>query len=183
MNLRWNGAFRRFEAEFSTDFQGDLAAVKAVGFKTDGPPEWIWYSYKAESLKKLRENRPASGLTITPEAREQFTSLVTVEEKNAKLKAELAAHNKELKKKLKITDQDAKTASGPKMKMCAEGYMCISAEDLPPVETTYTKYVAPIWDGPRCSICQSALLPFELHNPNICMWCEKTVLDNQTEVC
>lgn len=183
MNLRWNGSLRRFEAEFSTDFQGDLASVKVSGFKTDGPPEWIWYSYKAEPLTKLRENRPASGLTITPEAREQFTSLATVEANNAKIKTELAAHNKELKKKLKVADQDAKASAGPKMKMCAEGYLCISREDLPPMPPREGAYVAPVWDGPRCSICQSALLPFERHNPNICMWCEKTVLDNETEVC
>ncbi len=183
MNLRWNGSLRRFEAEFSTDFHGDLAAVKASGFKTDGAPEWIWYTYKAGPLGKLRENRPPSGLTISPEAREQFTSLWNLEEKNAKLKAELAAHNKELKKKLKIADQDAKASAGPKMKMCAEGYMCISKEDLPPMPARVGAYVAPVWDGPRCSICQSQLPPFELHSPNICMFCEKTVLDDFTEVC
>lgn len=183
MNLRWNGSFRRFEAEFSGDFQGDLAAVKSAGFKTDGAPEWVWYTYKAGPLSKLREHRPASGLTISSEAREQFTSLWAVEEKNAKLKAELAAHNKELKKKLKVADLDAKAALGPKMKMCEEGFLCISKEDLPVLTVVYTPFTAPVWDGPRCSICKSQLLPFELHNPDVCMWCQKIVLDNQTEVC
>jgi hypothetical protein len=182
MNLNWNGTFRRFEAEFSTDFQGDLAAVKAAGFKTDGAPEWVWYTYRAGPLGKLRENRPPSGLTITPEAREQFVSLWTVEQKNAELKAQLAEHNKALKKKLKIEDQDAKASAGPKMKMCAEGYMCLSAEDLPP-KPPYQNAKAPAWTGLVCSICEAPLLPLELHNPNVCMWCEKIVLDNVTQVC
>lgn len=182
MNLRWNGSYRRFEAEFSADFNGDLAAIKAAGFKTDGPPEWVWYSYKAEPLTKLRENRPASGLTITPEARGQFTPMVAMEANNAKLKAELAAHNKTLKKKLKTADQDTKASAGPKMKMCEEGYLCISVEDLPP-KPPYQNTKAPPWTGPRCTICDFPLLPFELHDPNVCMWCEKIVLDNATEVC
>jgi len=178
MNLRWNGTYRRFEAEFSTDFQGDLVAVKAAGFKTDGPPEWVWYSYKAEPLTKLRENRPQSGLTITPDAREQFAALTAVEAKNAEIKAQLAAHNKELKKKLKIISNE-KTSI---LKMCAEGYMCISVEDLPP-KPPYQNAKAPPWTGPVCVVCSSPLLSFERHNPNVCTWCEKIVLDNATEVC
>jgi len=176
VNLNWNGTHRRFEAEFSTDFHGDLASVKAAGFKTDGAPEWVWYTYKAGPLTKLREARPASGLTITPEAREQFTSLWTVEEKNAKLKSELATHNKELKKKLKIVEQEGNALVIP-----TKGY--IDASDLSPCKTEYTAYVRLPWTGPLCSICSAPLLPFELHNPNICMWCEKIVLDNATEVC
>lgn len=183
MNLRWNGTFNRFEAEFSTDFQGDLAAVKSTGFKTDGAPQWIWYTYKAGPLTKLRENRPASGLTISPEARAQYTSLWATEQQNEAIKKQSLALQKELKKKVKIADQDAKAASGPQMKMCPEGYMCLSKEDFPLVVTTCPTYTAPVWDGPRCSICDSQLLPFEMHNPNICTWCEKIVLDNATEVC
>lgn len=176
MNLRWSGTFRRFEAEFSTDFHGDLAAVKAAGFKTDGAPEWIWYSYKAAPLVKLRENRPASGLTITPEAKEQFTPMAQMEEKNAEVKKQLAEHNKALKKKLKIEEQECNATVIP-----AKGY--IDASDLPPMPPRTEAFIPPVWDGPRCAICKSQLLPFELHNPNICMWCEKTVLDNATEVC
>lgn len=176
MNLNWNGTYNRFEAEFSADFQGDLAAVKAAGFKTEGPPGWVWHSYKAEPLTKLRENRPQSGLTITPEAREQFTALVTVEAKNAEMKAQLAAHNKELKKKLKIEEQEGKAFIIP-----AKGY--IDASDLSPCEIKYTPYVRLPWTGPLCSICSAPLLPFELHDPNICMYCEKTVIDDFTEVC
>src|SRR6266403_3443547 len=137
MNLRWNGTYRRFEAEFSTDFNGDLAAVKAAGFKTDGAPGWIWYTYKAGPLTKLREARPASGLTISSEAREQYTCLWAVEEKNAKLKAELTAHNKILKKKLKIEEQEGKAMPIPE-----KGY--IDASDLPPLPPCVHTYTPPL---------------------------------------
>jgi hypothetical protein len=185
MNLRWNGTYRRFEAEFSADFQGDLAAVKAAGFRTDGAPEWIWYTYKAGPLGKLRENRPPSGLTITPEAKEQFVSLWAVEEKNAKLKAEIAEHNKTLKKKLKIADQDAKASAGPQMKMCSEGYLCLSKEDLPLAPPFAQPRPEPSLkpNAPKCIICTAAVYFYEKLDPPTCLWCEKIVLDNASEVC
>jgi hypothetical protein len=184
VNLRWNPTQRRFEAEFE-EFQGDLAAVKAAGFKTDGAPEWIWYTYKAGPLGKLRENRPPSGLTITPEAKEQFASLWAVEQKNAELKAQLAEHTKALKKKLKIEEQDAKASAGPQMKMCAEGYMCLSAEDLPPKPPFVQPRPQgnPNPDAPRCVICKTSVYFYEKQDPPTCLWCEKIVLDNASEVC
>src|SRR5271166_1587642 len=125
MNLRWNSTLNRFEAEFSSDFQGVLAALKAGGFRTDGAPQWIWYSYKAGSLAKLK-GRP--GLAISPEARAQFNALWVVEERNAKVKAELAEHKKALRKKLKIEEQEANAIEIPE-----KGY--IDASDLPPMPT------------------------------------------------
>lgn len=181
MNLSWDAQNRRFIAEFSTDFNGDLAAVKEAGFRTDGSPGWIWYSYKAGPLAKLRGK---VNLTITAEAREQFTSLWTVEEKNAKLKAELAAYNKTLKKKLKIEDQDEKALAGPKMRMCSEGYMCISVEDLPPLPPFKHAYISTAVFEKFCFICKAGLLPWEeLSDPPACAWCEKLVLDNAETVC
>lgn len=172
MNLRWNGTHRRWEVEFSTDFQGDLVAVKAAGFKTEGPPEWVWYSYKAEPLQKLRENRPASGLTITPEAREQFTALVTVEAKNAETKAQLAEHNKVLKKNLKTQKLDATALVIPE-----KGY--IDATDLPLHETEYVSYVPPSPPDTLCIVCKTPIYFYELQDPSICLFCEKEVLDFQ----
>lgn len=176
MNLRWNGTYRRFEAEFSTDFQGDLAAVKAAGFKTDGAPEWIWYTYKAGPLTKLRANRPASGLTITPEAREQYTPLVAVEEKNLQLKAQLAEHNKTLKKKLKIEEQEGKAMPIP-----TKGY--IDASDLPPLPPVARLFTPPPPPDMKCIICAAPVYFYEKQDPPTCLWCEKIVLDNATEVC
>jgi hypothetical protein len=176
MNLRWNGTFRRFEAEFSQDFHGDLAAAKGAGFKTDGAPEWIWYTYKAGPLGKLRENRPASGLTISPEAREQFVSLWAVEQKNAETKALLAEHNKELKKKLKMQEQEGKATPIPE-----KGY--IDASDLPPLPPTATRYIPPPPPTTLCCICRAPVYFYEKQDPPTCLFCEKIVLDISDEVC
>jgi hypothetical protein len=175
MNLRWNPTFRRFEAEF-TDFQGDLEAVKAAGFKTDGPPEWVWYSYKASPLTKLRENRPASGLTITTEAKEQYAPLAAVEANNEKVKAEFAKHKKVLAKKLKEEKEEGKATPIPE-----KGY--IDASDLPPMPPSNQKYNPPPCPKLRCFVCDSPVYFYEKQDPPTCLWCEIKVLDNSTEVC
>jgi hypothetical protein len=176
VNLRWNGSLRRWEAEFSTDFNGDLAVVKAAGFKTDGAPEWIWYTYKAKPLTTLKDNRPASGLTITPEAREQYTSLWALEQKNAELKAQLTEHNKALKKKLKIEEQEGKATPIPE-----KGY--IDASDLPPQPPHIRLYTPPPPPKTKCIICGDPVYFYEKQDPPTCLWCEKIVLDNDGEVC
>lgn len=183
MNLRWNPSFLRFEAEFSTDFQGDLAAVKAANFKTDGPPNWVWYSFKAAALNSLRENRPASGLTINSDAKEQYIALWKVEEANAKIKAELATHQKALKKKLKEDKQEVATAFGPQMKMCHLGFMCISAEDLPPYPPSEKTFIPPPLPEKRCFICSVPIYFYETQDPPTCLWCETKVLDKSDQVC
>src|SRR5271166_1580008 len=172
MNLRWNSTLSRFEAEFS-DFQGDLAAVKAAGFRTDGAPQWIWYSYKAGSLAKLK-GRP--GLTISPDARAQFNALWAVEERNAKVKAELAEHKKVLKKKLKIEEQEANAIEIPE-----KGY--IDASDLPLVTLSKDAFVPPPPPETRCIICQDPVYLYENTEIPACLWCSKIVLDSCTEVC
>jgi hypothetical protein len=174
MNLRWNPTQRRFEAEFSTDFNGDLAAVKAAGFKTDGAPEWIWYTYKAGPLTKLRTQRPAL-LTISPEAREQYTALSTVEENNAKVKAELAVHKKELKKKLKIEEGSSE------LEIPEKGY--IDASDLPPQKSLCIAFQIPPPPDTKCIICEDSVYFYEKQDPPTCIWCEKLVLDKIDEVC
>jgi hypothetical protein len=175
MNLRWNGSLRRFEAEFS-DFSGDLTAVKAAGFKTTGAPQWVWYSVKAAPLTKLRENRPASGLTITPDAREQYTALLKVDESNAPVKAALEAHKKTLKKRAKIVEQEKNAVVIPE-----KGY--IDASDLPPQPTHVKLYTPPPPPDTRCIICGDPVYFYEQLNPPACLWCSKICLDNVSEVC
>jgi hypothetical protein len=176
MNLRWNPGLRRFEAEFSTDFQGDLAAVKAAGFKTDGAPQWIWYSFKAAALTKLRKNKPASGLTITPEARAEYTPLSVMEARNAEIKAKAAEANKELKKKAKILEQEGNAYEVPD-----KGY--VDASDLPPLPCLSHPYKPPPAPATLCVICAAPIYFYERQDPPTCLWCEKIVLDNVTEVC
>src|ERR1700751_4589249 len=105
MNLRWNTDFRRFGGEVN-DFASEHPKMKADGFRTNGPPAWVWYSLKSEPLTKLRNDKPAV-LTISPEARFEYTRLKEVEDRNAAVKAQLKEHAKALKKKLKGDKQDA----------------------------------------------------------------------------
>jgi hypothetical protein len=176
MNLRWNVSLSRFEAEFA-DFQGDFAAVKAAGFKTDGPPEWIWHTSKAGPLTKLRLERPASGLTISPDAKLQYTSLWAVESNNARVKAELAGHTKALKKKLKVEVEQVTNA----VHIPAKGYL--DASDIPPVPSILKQFIPPDRPTTLCIVCADPVYFYEKQDPPTCLWCEKIVLDNSVDVC
>lgn len=174
MNLRWNG---RFEAEFSSDFQGDLAAVKAAGFKSDtSTGTWVWWTAKASVLAKLREKRPASGLTITADAKANYAPLAELEARNAKIKAEVAQQNKSQKKKRKIEVQISNAVVMPE-----KGY--IEASDLPPMPPNPKKYVPPPPPDTLCIICGAPVYFYELQSPPTCLWDEKLVLDFSNEVC
>ena len=174
MNLRWNGTLRRFEAEFSADFQGDLAAVKAAGFKTNGAPGWIWHTSKAGPLTKLRTLR-AGLLTISPEARAQYILLAAMDEKNAIVKAQLQKVTKERKKKEKIN------APSTEMIVPEKGY--IDASDLPPLSCLVQPYIPPPPPETKCIICGVPVYFYELQNPPVCLWDEKIVLDKSDFVC
>lgn len=179
MNLRWNGSLRRFEAEFSSDFQGDLAAVKAAGFKTDGAPTWIWWTYKAGPLTKLRTLRPGL-LTISPEAREQYTSLVALEAKNAEVKAQLDEHKKNLKKKDKIKKKESNLVETTVSRYDVENDCWIDPPRTPVPDNPSPPPRAPEPDGLKCFICGVPVYFYEKLDPPTCLWCEKTVLDINT---
>lgn len=170
MNIRYNTFERRFEAEFSQDFNGDLAAIKAAGFRTDGPPAWIWHTQKIAVLNKLRENKPASGLTITPEALEVYKPLALQEEQNQAVKKQLAEVKKKVKKERK--KQDA--ASDSPLTGLTDEKWWIDAEDLPPSSTTYiSSFVVPPPPDLSCSLCQQPVYPYEYPEIPMCLWCAK----------
>src|SRR5208337_2682462 len=116
MNIRYNQTLRRFEAEFSADFGGDLAAVKTAGFRTDGPPAWAWHTDKIKVLNSLREHRPESGLSINDDAWNVYESLTKMAEKNEKVKKEQVQEEQE-----KIAEPF----------IVPEGKIWIGPEDLP----------------------------------------------------
>lgn len=175
MNLRWNSVQRRFEAEFSSDFNGDLAAVKAAGFKTDGAPLWTWHTSKAGPLTKLRTLRPGL-LTISPEARAQYTPMAAMEEKNAEIKAEARKHDKVRKKKQKVVEQVEYAFDIPE-----KGYLDV--EDLPPMPPFVHTFVPPPPPDTKCIICGAPVYFYEKQDPLTCLYCEKIVLDIVDEVC
>jgi hypothetical protein len=169
VNISWSN--NEFVAEFSSDFHGDLEAVKSAGFRTNGPPEWRWYAPNIKALNKLREKRPASGLTITIEALEVYKSLAEVEAKNDAVKAQLAEQKKELKKKLQKERKES-----AKCDWLPVGKEYLDKEDLPPVRPFERAYTPPSPPDLKCHICNQPVYFYELQNPPTCLYCE-TQLD------
>jgi len=179
MNLNWNSTLRRFEVQFH-DFQDEQPRVKAAGFKTDGPPAWLWYSFKSEPLTKIRNNKPAT-LTISPEARAEYTRLKEVEDRNAATKALMVEHKKALKKKLKTDKQDAMKPD----EYFDEGLQCVCTKVEPKPYCSTNPFVKPAPPETTCFICGTPVYSYEYaetQKPS-CLWCQKEVLDNATEVC
>ena len=171
MNIRYNEAMRRFEAEFTSDFAGDLATVKGAGFKTDGPPVWIWWTAKIPVLDKLRANKPVSGLTITDAAFEVYKVLAEREQKNAEAKAAFQKVDKEAKKERKKKEQEEATT---KLFNIPEGQIWIGPEDLPPKPPFVSELSTPKPPGgPWCYLCGAPVYFYETQEPlPVCLWCE-----------
>jgi hypothetical protein len=168
MRLKWNPAESCFEAEFQ-DFQGDLAAVKAAGFRTTGAPGWVWYTLKAEVLDKLRKNRPASGLTIIEDALVEYNRLKEQESKKAALLAELKVEKK------KTEPKETKAYVVPEGQEF--GYNSVEDSD----KRIRIGYVAPEFTGPRCVVCKGEVYFYEMQEPPTCLSCE-VMLDKQEEL-
>jgi hypothetical protein len=185
VNIRYDTAMNEFVAEFSSDFAGDLEAVKAAGFRTGGPPEWRWFapSPGIKALNRLRSKRPASGLTITPEALLVYQPLADREAKNDEVKAALAAAKKQAKKEQKLKEdsiQDSRFANS-ECPLPDGRWWTVGPEDLPP--STYvpqsTAVTAAITVPPTmvCHICTQPVYFYELQAPPTCLFCEKNLLD------
>ena len=174
MNIRHNSG--SFEAEFTTDFHGDLAAVKAAGFRTTGPPSWTWWTTKLAVLNKLRENKPASGLTIAEDAYQAYLRLSEIEAKNAEVRAKFAPIKaeqdkvKKERKKKEVHDQTYIAVTIPSKPGSDFDY--IGAEDLPPLPPFESKNPIPPHLGPWCCVCSAPVYPYELLNPPTCLFCE-----------
>lgn len=167
MRLVWNKQERSFEAEFQ-DFKGDLEAVKAAGFKTSGPPSWVWYATKASQLDKLKEKRPAS-LTILEDALLEYQKLKKEEDEKAALLNELKAAKKAVKTAL--ADQPEEQSLSSK-----EWFEYVNT-----IESSGSEKVEHIWDGPICSVCNCPVYFYMTQTPPMCLWCEKQ-LDSEPEL-
>ena len=166
MRISWNAGF---QVEFSqAHWQEDLDTAKAAGFRTEGPPAWIWKTQKASVLNALKELKPKSGLTITPEALEKYKSLNERETKNAELKKNLKKALKDLKKE---ADKNDPTTL---YDYTAKGY--IVASDLPPLPPFVSTHPQPIPPKEKCMICDDPLYFYE--REDICLHCEKEFENN-----
>lgn len=166
MRIYWHEEKKVFAVEFH-DFQSDLDAVKSAGFRTFGPPEWIWYAPPpgVNPLNRLRENKPASGLTLTEVA---FNKYKTASEK-LEQKTALKKQFQDAQKKAKKESKDPEISGLTEIVIPEKGY--INQSDLPPFKSTWKPFVFPKPDS-VCVVCGDYLyLPLPDY-PDICSWCD-----------
>jgi len=174
VRIIYNQIQNLFIAEFSSDFAGDLAAVKAAGFRTFGAPLWVWYAPPPgiKALNYLREHRPASDLTISDEAYAVYEPLAAVWAKNEEIKQALAEAKKQAKKeRVEVEQEEATTA----VFAIPEGKMWIGPEDLPPKPPFESDFKRPKPPVLKCSICGQPIFFYELQQPPMCLFCEKSL--------
>lgn len=193
MRISWNKEQSRFEVTFdSASFQNDLEVAKEAGFKTEGPPSWVWFTSKAKVLKKLKELRP-TGIAITQDALNMFGAICVEEDKReankkfvADLKARAAGKPTEDEKKVKREEREAKRRArglGPIKKRAPRARGGQRTQDVNRVvqNISLTKYVPPMPPTTLCIFClQPVYDVYEKVDPlPVCLWCEKTIGDNQ----
>lgn len=186
MNLRWSNTENRFEAEFSQDFAGDLEAIKAARWSTTGAPSWVWHTPAPHipALNRLKANRPASGLTISPEALAVYAPLNAQYEANEAVKVQLKAARKAADKEQKAADKALANAAPvskhqlehPEYYFTPEWYEAWIAGTAPP-------HPASTWVCPtlinrpeailRCQDCNDPIYFYESQDPPACLWCSK----------
>jgi hypothetical protein len=163
MRILWNEQENWFQAELGLNefWKDDMDLVRSVGFKTTGPPQWIWHTTKASHLNKLRDKKPKSGLTITETALEKYKLLNDQEQKKIELK-------KRFEKAKKLV-ADEITATNWKDYIDAEtGIVCKQVEQI---DTKFVpKYVIQPAPEVYCFVCGSPLYYYEA--PDVCLYCE-----------
>jgi len=196
MQIYWNAKDHCFELNFDrSNFQDNLDKAKGAGFKTTGPPQWVWYTDKIKVLKKLRENKPAEGLTITDEARKEFDSRLIEEDKKEEVlkwardqKARLAGLPTEDEKKAKREERERKRIDAGKGPIVRKPRQARSGGRVERVEVkyepmAYNKFIPPPPPSILCLYCKDPVYEkYEKVDPlPICLWCEKTITDLQGE--
>jgi hypothetical protein len=160
MRIIWNSKDNQFELQFDSNyFRDDLDAAKAAGFRTTGPPSWIWYTTRLKCLKYLQKHQPASGIKIAQDALAKFSQLVTEgKEKQALLK--------DAKKRQK--------AIRPQFKQ---------SEPEQRYEVPFKPFEPPSPPDVRCTFCFQPVYDMleQIEPVPVCMWCEKTITDGQGE--
>ena len=177
MNISYNPTDKVFTAEFSSDFQGDLDACKNAKFRTTGPPDWIWFAPPPgiKALNRLRANRPASGLTISPEALAIYTPLAALEVKNEEVRKQLAEVKKKQKKEKKTEKKTEENTNDSVLDGLTEEKWWIDTNDLPPLPPFVPNYsVSQIKPVGICRTCGDSIYGW----PDlefVCLWCEMKI--------
>jgi hypothetical protein len=166
VRILWDNSEKRFQAELTQgdSWRDDMEYVKGAGFRTTGPPHWIWYTGKIEVLNKLRKHRPKSGLMITEQALEQFNLLKKKFDEKAELKKTFSKATKAAKK----ASKDPEISGMVELCIPDKGYL--DASDFPVLLSTRA-YIPPPGPKETCLICEDPLYQYERHL--ICLFCEK----------
>jgi len=164
MRIIWNNENNWFQAELSLNenWRDDMELVRSLGFKTTGPPSWIWHTSQISLLEKLRDRRPKSGLTITEVALEKYKFLKEQSSKKQELK------------KLFIKDKKASetTAADKKCKEYEDprtGIVCVYVPTA--TEKFNWKYTPPAPPTNYCFMCGDFVYDYE--GTDLCLWCSK----------
>jgi hypothetical protein len=161
MRILWNE--NGFQAEFSQGayWQEDLDLAKSAGFRTAGPPEWVWSTQKASVLNTLRELKPKSGLTLTELALEKYKVINERERQKAELKKQYETARKAVKKAAVACDPTTE------YDFTEKGYK--DAQDFPPTNFRWD-FKPPASPKNVCLICDEPVWFYE--KDNICLHCE-----------
>lgn len=162
MKIFWDPENLWFRLELGTEsFKTDLDLAKAAGFRTTGPPNWIWYTQGLKVLKALKKVHP-DPIPISTEALQKYKDFQEAEDRKAETKKIV----KELKAKLTV----------PVVEI--EDEIWIRVEPKPFVRTNVYRPPAP--PEIRCTFCGDPVYDYERLEPvPICLWCEKTIADLQ----
>jgi hypothetical protein len=158
MKILWNEQRNWFQVELGEPWRDNMELVRSVGFKTSGPPEWIWRATKASTLNKLRSK--SQSLVITELAFEKYKILNEQEQSKIELK----------KRFLKAKTLAAREINSNNWKEYFDeetGVMCKIVE--PVTDKFVWKYEPPPPPEVRCFICGQPLYCFDA--PDICTWC------------
>jgi hypothetical protein len=170
MRIIWNSTEQRFEAELTLgpEWASDKESVSQNGFRCAGPPLWIWSCTKPGVLTLLRENRPKSGLTITPEALQQYDRLKAQDDTNAAVKASLDVARKAQKKEQKYQQRCEQPTEDETVHGSDFDYIRVE-----PGESRI--WSMPIIFAPPttlCHVCRTPVYFHECQDPPTCLECE-----------
>lgn len=162
MRITWNSIESVFVADFSSDFSGDLDAVKTAGFRTYGAPHWVWYapSPGIKALERLKKSPPKSGLLITELALEKYKLLKQQYDKKVELKKEF----QKMRTAAQREQEGSKTKEYEK-----DGFVSFVVEQK---DTNFVNSYVKSAPGPDyCFVCgESTYLP---EQSDLCLWCSE----------
>lgn len=143
-----------------------MEAVKEAGFKTQGPPLWLWCTKKVSVINKLKDNKPKSGLSLSALAFEKYKPLNEDEQKKLELKKEY----KKLKRTAEKNSLDSSISHMVELVIPEKGYL--DASDYPPSTWKPAFEITRMASTDRCLACDDPLAFFE---KTVCIWCLKEI--------